>query len=52
MSKVDWITWKTDPKEIINPHTIEEDVNDFFHSYTIYEILRIYACGMPHNGLL
>ena len=24
MSKVDWINWKTEPKEVINPQLIEE----------------------------
>ncbi len=36
MSRVDWITWKTDPKEIINPNIIEENINDYFKQYNTY----------------
>lgn len=42
MSKVDWITWKTDPKEIINPNTIEDEVKDYYHSYESYMNSMIY----------
>ena len=28
MSKVDWITWKTDPKELIDSETINRNVNN------------------------
>ena len=27
MAKVDWITWKTDPSEIINPKLVNEILN-------------------------
>ena len=36
MAKVDWITWKTDPNEIINPDKIEEEMNDYFKNYDSY----------------
>ncbi len=36
MSKVEWITWKTDPKEIINPTEIEETIQSNFQEYTHY----------------
>lgn len=42
MSKVDWITWKTDPKEIINPDTIEDDIKEFYHNYESYMNSMIY----------
>jgi len=46
MSKVDWITWKTDPKEIINPEKIIEEVEEYYQNYDatmnsmIYEPLK------------
>lgn len=36
MAKVDWITWKTDPNEIINPDKIEEEMNEYFKNYDSY----------------
>lgn len=36
MSKVDWINWKTDPEEIINPNKIEEKVTELFKNYNTY----------------
>ncbi len=42
MPKVDWITWKTDPKEIINPDQIEEDINDCFSQYDSYMNSMVY----------
>lgn len=42
MSKVDWITWKTDPKEIINPQKIEDEINDYYHNYESYMNSMIY----------
>ena len=42
MSKVDWITWKTDPKESINPDKIEEDINDCFSQYDSYMNTMVY----------
>ncbi len=36
MSKVDWITWKTNPKEIINPNIIEDNINNNFQNYNTY----------------
>ncbi len=46
MSKVDWITWKTNPNELINPNTvlikIEELSSDFYQylNHSIYEVLE------------
>ena len=36
MSKVDWITWKTDPKEILNVEKFEEKINEYFQEYNTY----------------
>ena len=36
MAKVDWITWKTDISEIINPDKILENLNDLFNDYNCY----------------
>ena len=36
MAKVDWITWKTDISEIINPDKILENLNDLFNDYKCY----------------
>ena len=32
MSKVDWINWKTDKKEIINPEYIYDNISDKLQS--------------------
>ena len=42
MSKVDWITWKTNPKEIINPNIIEDNIQESFNSYNEYMSPLIY----------
>ena len=42
MSKVDWINWKTNPKEIINPNKIEEYIQDCFQNYNTYVTPVIY----------
>ena len=36
MPKVDWITWKTNPEEIINPDIIENNIHDVFQNYNTY----------------
>ena len=36
MSKVDWITWKTDPKEILNVNSVEEKLLECFQEYNTY----------------
>ncbi len=36
MALVDWITWKTDPKEIINPDEIITNLEDKYRDYHIY----------------
>ena len=33
MSKADWITWKTDPKEIINPEKLIEEIEEYYQNY-------------------
>ena len=46
MSKVDWITWKTDPKEIINPEEVDKEILEYYQNYNsvmnpmIYEQLK------------
>lgn len=42
MSKVDWITWKTNPDEIINPTKIEDEINEYYHNYESYMNSMIY----------
>lgn len=36
MSKVDWITWKTDPKEILSVEKVEEKLFECFQEYNTY----------------
>ncbi len=36
MSKVDWITWKTNPNEIINPQEIVDKIDKLFENYNTY----------------
>lgn len=36
MARVDWITWKTNTNEIINPDKIIEIISDKFQNYTSY----------------
>lgn len=46
MARVDWINWKTDPKDIINPEHIQEEIDNRFQEYKkdiylgIYETLK------------
>ena len=45
MAKVDWITWKTNSNEIINPSKVEENVNEPLielnsNISTIYDVLK------------
>ena len=36
MSKVDWITWKTNPSEIINPQEIVDKIDKLYENYNTY----------------
>jgi len=36
MARVDWISWKTEPKEIINPDKIVEELVELFSNYHVY----------------
>ena len=42
MAKVDWITWKTDPSEIINPKVIDEKIDELFLNYDNYMKPSVY----------
>ena len=42
MAKVDWITWKTDPNEVINPEKIEEEMSEYFQNYDSYITPMVY----------
>lgn len=42
MAKVDWITWKTDPSEIINPKLVNEKIDELFLNYDNYMKPSIY----------
>ena len=41
MSKVDWITWNTDPKEILNPNEIVEKITMGYQDYNNFVTSRI-----------
>lgn len=41
-SKVDWITWKTETKEIINPNNVQEQIDEHFKEYSEYMNPTIY----------
>lgn len=54
MSKVDWITWKTSPKDIINPDIIVNNIQDNYQKYNTYMNPVIYE-QIKHeiyNGIL
>lgn len=42
MAKVDWINWKTDPSEIIDPERIQEELNKKYQEYEKSMYLGIY----------
>lgn len=42
MSKVDWITWKTNPEEIIKPNSLEDKITDEYNNYSSYMYPNIY----------
>ena len=42
MSKVDWINWKTDSKEIINPTKIKEELEEDYQQYDSYINTMVY----------
>ena len=54
MSKVDWITWKTNPNEILNPEIIDNKIQDCFQDYNAYMNPVVYE-QIKHeisNGIL
>ena len=48
MAKVDWITWKTDPSEIINPDKVGEKISNIFKDYNCYMNSVVYE-GILHE---
>ena len=42
MAKVDWITWKTDPSEIINPDIVNDRFDELFQNYVNHMKPNIY----------
>lgn len=42
MAKVDWITWKTEPNDIINPDKIFEEISNKVSEYNTYTKTVIY----------
>jgi hypothetical protein len=42
MAKVDWITWNTDPKEIINPEKRMEKISEIYQDFSNYIHTNIY----------
>ena len=42
MSKVDWITWKTDVTDIINPEKVIDSVTDSYNDFNFYMNSVIY----------
>lgn len=60
MGKVDWINWKTDAKEIINPSILEDSILDCFQDFNtimnpiIYEQLKyeMISGGLSEDTLI
>lgn len=50
MAKVDWITWKTDPKDIIDPKIVEEKIDEYYQNYNTYINPVVYE-GIKHEVL-
>lgn len=50
MAKVDWITWKTDTNEIINPDKIINNINEIYDNYNCYMNSIVYE-GIKHELL-
>ena len=50
MAKVDWITWKTDPKDIIDPKRIEEQIDGYYQNFNSYINPVVYE-GIKHEVL-
>lgn len=48
MAKVDWITWKTEAKDIIDPDKIFEEVSNKVKEYNTYAKTIIYD-GLQHE---
>ena len=48
MAKVDWITWKTDTNEIINPSISLDKINDIYNDYDSYMNSIVYE-GIKHE---
>ena len=42
MARVDWITWKTDATEIIDPEKIDNEIAEYFQNYESYMTPMIY----------
>lgn len=42
MAKVDWITWKTNPKEILDPEKVMDKVEEFYNNFESYLTPMIY----------
>lgn len=54
MPKVDWITWKTDTKEIINPQAILEEIDEKileYHNYINSRIIESITSEVEKGGL-
>ncbi len=54
MARVDWITWKTNPNEIINPDKIIDMITDNFQNYSCYMNSVVYEgidSEVTHGGL-
>lgn len=54
MAMVDWITWKTSTKEIINPNIIVEKIQNAYNEYNKYIIPTVYdqIKNEINNGIL
>lgn len=48
MAKVDWITWKTDTTEIINPNDIIDKIDEIYEDYNCYMNSIVYE-GLKHE---
>lgn len=59
MSKVDWITWNTNPEEILNPDKVLTEIELLFRDYNMYMNAVVYESinhemkfgGLDENSL-
>ena len=50
MAKVDWISWRTDPSEIVNPERIDKKISEAFQNYHSY--MKTFVSEEIRNDIL